>query len=138
MGIDELTKPQLIRWAIKSDDLASDAKIVNRFDQSMGTITGGSRNTSNSSLLKWELIMPLAKPEVEIIPFMLDWSRSDTHPTQKLLDENCELLELYATHPKPRIYSEVMQNLSINIKVEQGKKITLKAIIRSPNGLVEI
>ena len=138
MGIDELTKPQLIRWAIKSKNLASDAEIVRAHNPEMGLITGGSRNTSTGSLLQWELIMPLSKPEVEIIPFMLDWSQSSTHPTKELSNANCELQELHAVHPKPEVYSKTMEGLGIDIQIKHGEDIALRAIIKSPNGLIEI
>lgn len=138
MGIDLLTTSKLIRWAVKSDSLIEDAQVLKEFDPNMGLITGGSRNTASGGLLKWELIMPLSTPEVEVIPFMLDWSSSETHPSQELPDMHCELVELVAEHPVPKSYKEVLSAMQCEIKVNHGSEVRLKATIKCPNGIVNI
>ena len=122
MGIDVLTHPQLTRWAIKSDNLAKDSAILKRYRSEMGHIQSGSRNTADGSRLKWELIMPLPVPEVELIPFMVDWSASEIHPSEYLPDMNCRLLTLYGTHPEPDSYTDVCNELGIAFKVTKSKQ----------------
>ncbi|MBU2948734.1 VOC family protein [Zobellia uliginosa] len=138
MGIDILTKDQITRWALKSEQLEKDAEIVKQYLPEMGNITGGSRNTANGSLLKWQLILPLAKPEVELMPFMVDWSQTETHPHDALPHMDCKLIELYGTHPDPDLLRVTFKNLGINLRIESNKNISLKAIIQCPNGVVEI
>ena len=138
MGVDILTHDQITRWALKSNELTKDAIIVKQYLPEMGSITGGSRNTANGSLLKWELILPLPTPEIELVPFMVDWSQTETHPHEALPSMGCKLIELYGTHPNPDIVYNTFNKLGVQLRIEPNEKISLKAIIQSPKGVVEI
>jgi len=138
MGVDLLTKNQITRWALKSGDLEKDSAPLKKYNHEMGSIQCGSRNTAGGALLQWELIMPLPAPEVEIVPFMVDWSKSETHPHNELPKMNCELVELYATHPNPDLFSEVHQTLGMNFRIDQAEKMGLKLRLSCPKGIIEI
>ncbi|MFT6707352.1 MAG: hypothetical protein ACJATF_002196 [Flavobacteriales bacterium] len=138
MGVDVLTKNQITRWALKSDILKIDSRTLQQYNSEMGKTTGGSRNTEAGSLLKWKMILPLAKPEVEIVPFMVDWSQSETHPAEALADSDCSLVELYVMHPEPEIFDRIFKELGIGIKLERGEVVELKMRIRSPLGVVDL
>ena len=100
MGVDLLSSSKITRWALKSDDLARDSSILKNYNSEMGVLHGGQRAMSDGNLLTWEMTLPLPSPEVEIIPFMTDWQKSDFHPTDRLT-QNCELVELIVSHPTP-------------------------------------
>lgn len=138
MGIDLLTKPQTTRWALKSDTLDCDRAILTKYKSAMGMVTAGSRSIANGSLLKWELVMPLPQPEVEIVPFAIDWSATETHPCNELPDMGCELIELYATHSNPDFFEKIFQLLNFNLRIEKTKNTSLKTVIKCPNGIIEI
>ncbi|CAM4111116.1 VOC family protein [Zobellia roscoffensis] len=138
MGIDVLKKDQITRWALKSAQLEKDAEIVKQYHPEMGKITGGSRNTANGSLLKWQLILPLPTPEVELIPFMVDWSQTETHPHDALPNMRCKLIELYGTHPNSDLLKITFKKLGVQLRIDPNENINLKAIIQCPNGVVEI
>lgn len=138
MGVDLLTKNQITRWALKSESLNKDAAIVKKYNPYMGEIRNGSRNSADGSLLKWQLAMPLAAPEVEIIPFLLDWSATEKHPSQLLPDMGCELLELYGTHPDPELFKDVFKSLGYSFNVRVSGEISIKAVLKSSNGIIQI
>lgn len=138
MGIDLLTKPQITRWALKSSTLSQDSEVLKSYDHSMGSIKGGSRHTSEGSLLKWELIMPLTAPEVEIAPFMVDWSDSEIHPSDQLPDMNCKLISLEGTHPNPASLLPMFEALNFDFKLSRNTNVSIKAIIDCPKGTIEI
>jgi len=138
MGIDVLKKPQITRWALKSHILEQDRTILKTYQNDMGEIKGGSRITSKGALLKWEMIMPLPDLEVELLPFMVDWGQSETHPHNELPDMNCQLIELYATHSTPKIYDAILQQLNFDFRIENKKKTSIKALIKCPKGLIVI
>lgn len=138
MGVDVLTKNQLTRVALKSDKLQEDSILLKEHNAEMGNITKGLRKTTNGNILQWELIMPLATPEVEIVPFLIDWSKSEIHPSNYMANMGCELVEIYATHPNPEKYKDILEFLNFNIRVEINKEITLKAILKTPLGVVHI
>lgn len=138
MGTDLLTENQITRWALKSEQLDIDSAILKAHDPKMGSISGGSRNTAKGSLLKWELVLPLPTPEVEITPFMVDWSQSETHPYDELPNMGCKLIELYGTHPDPDQFGETFEKLGLEFHIKKAEKIALKAILKCPKGTIEI
>lgn len=138
MGIDVLKKSQITRWALKSKNLEQDSHILKAHQNDMGEIKGGSRVTSKGAFLKWEMIMPLPEPEVEILPFLVDWSQSETHPHDELPEMNCQLVELYATHSISKIYDAILQQLNFDFRIENENETSIKALIKCPKGLIVI
>ncbi|MDO6515664.1 VOC family protein [Zobellia uliginosa] len=138
MGVDMLTKDQITRWALKSEQLKKDADILGQYKAKMGNIGAGSRHTTEGTLLKWQLILPLPTPEVELVPFMVDWSQTETHPHEALPNMGCKLIELYGTHPNPDLLANIFTELGVRFRIERDKNTSLKAIIQSPKGIVEI
>jgi len=137
MGVDLVKSPQITRWSLKSDDLQQDREILQKYKPEMGVIQGGQRQTSTGDMLTWEMILPLAQPLVESVPFMTDWQNSTVHPTLHLPQE-CELITLSFTHPNSDEIQKIFNKLNIDIMIEQGKKSMIKAKIKSPNGIFEI
>jgi len=138
MGVDLLTKNQITRWALKSSNLEKDSLPLKKYNSKMGSIGGGSRNTIRGSLLQWEMVLPLPAPEVELVPFMVDWSNSETHPHNELPNMNCALLELFGTHPNPDLFTDIFQTLGLKFRIEQSEEISLKLCLNCPKGVVEI
>jgi hypothetical protein len=138
MGIDALTKNRITRWAITSTNLERDSALLNRFNASMAQVSEGSRQLFDGSLLRWKLILPLALPEVELIPFSIDWGGSDNHPTDNLPNMGCQLLELYGTHPQPTIFNNIFEQLGVNLRIEEDEHIQLKAVLKGPEGIVQL
>lgn len=138
MGVDVLKKERITRWAQKSYSLEDDSLVLKKYNPRMGSIAEGSRKTVNGSLLKWKLTMPLPLPEVELVPFMLDWSQSEIHPYDALPEMSCEFVELYGTHPNPNQYVKILSALGISIGIKESSEIRLKMILKSPNGIIEL
>lgn len=135
MGVDLLTKSQITRWAIKSTDLNHDAVVLQQANPEMGERSGGSRKTADGSFLAWSLCMPLASPEVEILPFIIDWSTAESHPSDQLSIQ-CRLVELYAKHPDPQLVEPTLEKLNVSLRIERSETISLKAKIECPKGIV--
>jgi len=137
MGIDLVKTSQVTRWSLKSNQLHQDSEILQKYQPKMGIIQGGQRQTNTGETLTWEMILPLAAPAVELVPFMTDWQHSAIHPTQNLPQE-CELIGLSFTHPNPAAIQEIFDELEVDIMIQQGEKMMIRAKIKSPNGVFEI
>lgn len=98
MGIDLIIKPAVTRWALKSENLNDDQVHLNAYNDQLGIVSEGARLTSTGTQLVWSMILPQAEPRVELIPFMVDWSSSDTHPTEALT-KGCRLTEINLSGP---------------------------------------
>lgn len=137
MGIDLLTKSQITRLAVKSDNLSDDISILKKANPKMDKCSGGSRKSDDGTLLNWELSMPLATPEVEILPFLINWSAAQSHPSIQL-SNYCKLIGLYATHPNPNTIQPTLKTLNVDFRIEQSETISIKAKLESPKGIIEL
>lgn len=137
MGVDVLGEPQLTRWCLKSEDLGIDQAILQDYNAVLGKKWRGQRQTANGELLAWEMLLPLPKPEVEIMPFAVDWRASSFHPTDRL-SQKCTLLELELTHPDPVRVKPYLDRLGVDLAVRVGEKAGIRALLACPQGQVWI
>ncbi len=137
MGIDLLKDPKITRWSMKSNDLCDDSNILKQYSPDLGDIIEGSRLTENGELLSWKMIAPTSFPEIELLPFMTDWSTSDMHPTDTL-QEGCKLENIFLFHPNPIDIEAVLKDLDIPFKVQESKEVKIEIEIKSPTGFTFI
>ena len=137
MGVDFLEKAQMTRWSLKSTNLPKDRAILQEYQSAMGRIQGGQRKMTNGNLLTWEMIMPLAAPQVDIMPFMTDWQHSVVHPTDAM-PEQCQLMSMAFTHPTPNLLYPTLTKLGLDIDLTEGASVSIKAKIKCPKGIIEI
>ena len=134
MGVDLIKEAKVTRWSLKSDELEKDQVILLSHHADMGVIEEGQRETPDGSFLRWKMILPLAEPETELIPFMTDWSLSGFHPTDNL-PQQCSLENIRFSAPDSDSKTQLCFNKffdDLNIAPHTEPKITLK--IKGPKG----
>jgi len=137
MGVDLINKPKVTRWSLKSENLQEDSQVLSNYRSEMGVISGGQRQTTSGDLLSWEMILPLASPEVELVPFMTDWSSSSVHPTESMPDI-CRFLGFEFEHIEPKSLSKTMNELGLDLAIKKSENISIKVKIDTPNGIITI
>ncbi len=138
MGVDCLTKNQITRWALRSNHLHTDSRVLQEFHPQMGLLKKGERKTIDDILLSWELSMPLPNPEVALAPFLIDWSKTEQHPTEMLPDMNCSFKGLSGIHPHPEVFDELFEKLGFELRIDKGTAPALKLQLQCPNGSVTV
>jgi len=137
MGIDLLQSSKITRWALKANNLLSDSLHLSKYNSKMGEVKGGSRKMLNGQTLTWQIAMPLASPEVDVVPFITDWSDSDVHPTDTL-DHLCELVELKLFHPIPDEIKTLFEKLNIKMDVSFSDQPSIGITVKCPKGIVRL
>jgi len=137
MGVDLLTESRITRWAIKSQNLVSDAQLLKSYRPELGITHFGQRQTSKGDLLQWGMTLPSANPLVEDVPFMTDWQTSASHPTDSL-PNSCQLLVIELSHPEPQGVQRVLNSLGLDLMVRQNAAPSIKIILETPMGEVTI
>ena len=79
LGIDDLTAPRLVTWAVKCANIETVAESAALAGVALGSVTSGSRQTTDGTVLRWRLTDPRALVEDGLIPFLIDWGTS-LHP----------------------------------------------------------
>jgi len=137
MGADLIDKPIVCRWALKSSDLAKDQGILRTVNPAYGEIIGGQRETMTGELLKWKMIKPLSEPVTDILPFMVDWSGTSSHPTESLPEE-CQFLSIEVKHPQVEKMQNIYQQLGLAVNIEYADEASLKIRLQTNNGIFEL
>lgn len=138
MGVDRITRPRITRWCIQSRNLLADKKIIQQYIKDMGKIDTGKRETQNGSLLSWQMILPLSTPKVEIIPFMINWTDSDGHPTDSLLP-GCKLIDIELhLNSEDSNRKQCMDSLFENLNLQHAQNSKISITLSCPKGILKI
>jgi len=137
MGVDLITESKFTRWAIKSIQIEKESEILRKYEQNRGQISGGERKTPEGESLSWKMTLPFSRPEVDIIPFITDWSSSAFHPTEKL-NVCCQLYGLELFHPDSEHVQLVLNQLNVDIEVKYASTPIIKTQILGLNGLITL
>ena len=133
MGVDLIQQPKITRWALKTSDLNTDCLALATYDEALSEVFEGSRKTSDGSELKWKMTLPKSHPEVELVPFMTDWTTSDYHPTDRMTAQ-CQLTGLQLFHPHPEQFKTVFQALNVDVELNHSNDIKIQLKIEAPTG----
>lgn len=137
MGMDLVSFPQLNRWCLKSDQLEVDQQIVRAYHPEHGQIVNGSRLTPEGERLSWSMLLPLAYPTVELMPFAVDWSASAFHPTDRLPEE-VRFYGFELWHPAPQTMRMAIHGLGLNMKVFKGAAPKIRLTLEGPAGKIKL
>jgi hypothetical protein len=113
LGIDELTEPRLITWAMRVPDLETHAARALGQGYDPGQITSMSRRTPAGDLLSWRLTTRYDA----VVPFLIDWGTTP-HPARDL--PVVPLAAFYAHHPEPADPLRRLAAIGAELEVRQG------------------
>ncbi|MET8999648.1 VOC family protein [Amycolatopsis sp. NPDC004169] len=129
-GIDELTEPALVAWAVRTTDIDSTIAKARAHGFDPGDATEMSRETGDGETLHWRLTPPSAPGTLR--PFLIDWG-STPHPTTRGLPK-IPLLMVTAAHPDPASVHTATDALGLEFLVRRAEKAGLTAALRTPDG----
>lgn len=137
MGVDLLTEPKITRWCLRTDDLSARAERLRHTLPGHGELSTGKRQTPEGILLHWKMTLPLPTPEVDIIPFFIDWSNSEAHPAESL-DAALHLhgLELY--HPEAERMQILFRENKLDVEIREGEEIAIRVTLDTSAGKVRL
>ena len=131
-GIDNLTAPKLITWAVRVDDLESFVKEI-----VPGTsVRSGSRKTLDGATLSWQLTEPQLLDGVGLVPFLIDWG-SSRHPADSAI-AGPRLVQLRLEHPQPDMIRQQLHSLQLEVAVQHGSSPALVALFEGAKGVIEL
>lgn len=128
-GIDSLTGPALVAWAIAVDDIDAALERARKAGFDPGPHEWMERRRPDAVLLSWRLTTPASVT----IPFLIDWGESP-HPAADAAT-GLVLARLAARHPDPRGITRNLEVLGVTMTIEQGPEALL-ATLRGPRGSI--
>jgi hypothetical protein len=121
LGIDDLTEPRLVAWAVRVYDIEAHVARALRLGYDPGPIRTASRRTPAGDLLSWRV----TEGYDTVVPFLIDWGTTP-HPARDL--PAVPLTAFYAHHPKPAEPLSRLAAIGAELDVRQGKP-SLTAIV---------
>lgn len=135
-GIDSLTTPRLVTWAIQLGDVERVMGDSARSGVVLGKITHGSRETPDGSVLRWRLTEPSAMIDDGLVPFLIDWGTS-RHPATAA-PRGVSLRSMYGEHPDPERVMRDVAAVSASLSVVRAPQAALVATLVGKRGEVEL
>jgi len=99
-GIDQLTAPKLVTWAVRIGRLEAFVKEISP-NAKVGIVRSGSRKTPEGATLSWQLTEPQLVQGVGLVPFLIEWN-SGRHPADSAVT-GPRLIQLRIEHPEPEL-----------------------------------
>lgn len=137
MGMNLITQPTITRWSIQTNEIEKHSHIIKKQRPELGDIADGERKTPEGETLKWKMTLPLPAPEIDVIPFLIDWSASDFHPTDRL-ETGCSIHSISLYHPQPEMIETLLEKLSLKMKVSFAVSPKISIQISGKNGIIEL
>jgi hypothetical protein len=135
-GLDTLKSSTLVSWAAKGSDLDSLHLTAARNGIPVGAVGSGSRQRTDGARLSWRFTEPGAAGADCVIPFFIDWGKSD-HPA-RTAPAGATLVALRAEHPNAATMQRQLQQLGLDLRVDRAPRPALVAVIEGPLGRVEL
>jgi hypothetical protein len=131
-GLDDFhdPEPRLVHWVARTDDLE---RAVSQSLEPLGRITDAERGD-----FRWQITIPDDGhlPGDGLVPTLIQWHGA--HPVQRLEDSGCKLISLEGEHPEPARIRASLEALGLELRITQGDRARLRAVISSPRGPVTL
>jgi hypothetical protein len=135
-GIDDLKAPRIVRWVVKSSELAAVKAKADNAGVTLGALASGSRKRPDGVVLSWRYTDPATVVADGLVPFFIDWGTSP-HPALTAA-KGATLVQLRAEHPdRPRV-QKMLDDLGLDLRVSQAAAPAIIATIDSPRGRVDL
>jgi hypothetical protein len=135
-GIDALTAPKLVTWAIQLGDVERVMGDAARAGVILGTISHGSRQSVEGETLRWRLTNPDVMIDDGLVPFVIDWGVSH-HPASTAV-RGVSLRSLRGEHPDADRVARHVAAVSAKLPIARGPRPALVATLVGKRGEVEL
>lgn len=134
--IDQRTEPALVAWAAVADGIDGRVCQARAAGYDPGPVTAMSRELPDGGVLHWLLTPFPGGPEASVVPFLIDWCRSE-HPSATSA-AGCRLVSFHGEHPDPDAVGRHLRALGVELDVRHASRPGLVAVIAGPSGAVEL
>lgn len=132
-GVDRLTGPAVLTWAISTPDLDAALAAVRARGHDPGPVRPMSRRTPDGTVLRWRLTGAGPGDAPDPVPFLIDWGDS-LHPAASGLPV-APLLAVSASAPDPEAVRDRLAALGTSLRLTAGPA-ALSFTVDTPNGPV--
>jgi hypothetical protein len=134
--LPQMREPRLLGWAAHTDDIAALAKKIREAGFLIQGPADGARARPDGKLLHWKSFR-LEDDRGGLLPFFIEWSHDSMHPSVDA-PAGCRLTRFFAVAPQPQELAAAYDRLGVEVAVERGERVELRARIAGPKAEVEL
>ncbi len=132
-GINELTEPTLVTWAVAVSDIDAALAGVVAAGIDPGQSLPMSRVRPDGVKLSWHLAVPPSPDLGGVMPFSIDWGAETPHPAGSL-SPDLEIVDLTLSHENPQPIKAAIAAIAEGaITIATGPP-TMSVTLRGPGG----
>ncbi|WP_043625996.1 VOC family protein [Nonomuraea candida] len=135
-GLETLTEPRPVAWAVRPPDLGEAVRQARERGYDPGEVRPLSRRTPSGHLLEWRLTRRDDPAAVRPVPFLIDWGGTP-HPAAGDLPL-LSLTSFSAVHPDPDALRRDLAALGVRLDVSPGPEPALRVVLGTPLGHVTL
>lgn len=128
-GLQKLTEPRLVNWAVHPGDIEALANRLSQAGVAFEGPTPGSRKRPDGSLLQWKALR-LKDDASGLLPFFIEWSADSPHPSASA-PRGCHLDRFEILTHDPDALAKRAKQLGLDVPIVKGNKPQLRATIMS-------
>lgn len=133
-GIDQLSAPRLVTWAIRPRDLDAAVAEARAAGFDPGDPEAMHRSSPEGERLDWRLTRVMAEPS-GVVPFLIDWQQTP-HPSTRGLPE-ADLVSFEAWAPEPLEIRRLLAAVGAELPISAGEA-GLSAVLETPRGRIRL
>lgn len=135
-GLDTLTTPRLLTWAIKAPDIEVCVAAARAAAYDPGVVLSMSRARPDGVRLAWRLTLTPRLQGDGLVPFFIDWGTTP-HPANGIAT-GCVLTDLHAEHPEPGFIRPLLNAVRAELPLSRGPTAMIIATLETPRGRVQL
>lgn len=133
-GLDGLSEPRLVGWALRVDGIEPFVDQVQRRGYDPGRVESMSRRTPDGFELHWKLTRVSEGSIPALVPFLIDWG--DTPHPSGTSAQGAVLESFRLEDPNPARIRTVLDALGVAYPVDKAASLRLIAHIAGKSGMV--
>jgi hypothetical protein len=135
-GLDTLARPRLITWAVRVQDVETQAQRARVAGVDLGAVYPMSRERPDGTRLEWQLTRSGQLVGDGLVPFLIQWGPGQ-HPSETS-PAGCRLVSLRGEHPEPERITRMLEAVDVKLPVTAGAEPALVATIEGTLGTFEL
>lgn len=132
LGLQPLTTPRLVTWAVHLPSAAEQARRLSAAGIAFEGPAAGSRNRPDGRVLNWQSLR-LKDDRHGLLPFFIEWGAGSVHPSEDA-PKGCRLVRFEVLTPDPDELRLTFATLGIDVLVAKGERPQLRATIAGAHG----
>jgi len=122
-------------WAVSTDDTDAGAKSLEDAGFDVSPRIPGARVRADGTRLEWVTFG--VRPDLELAPFVINWSASSRHPSADS-PKGCSLASVLVELPAHSASRRLLEQLAVGVVIETAKVARMEITLRCPNGTVRL